>query len=120
MKKLKKSYSDTIALMQGKEADYIDFTENLMFLAQGIIDFEGESENIWYIGEGLEFTLDDLIVGAYWHYAEFHNGQNSIGYEALSVLGEIFSPNMSSLDEERSEFYVYELLEQLESKNRKG
>ena len=42
--------------------------------------------------------LMDLIVGAYWHYTEWHSGQWSKGYAALSALGRIYSPNMETVD----------------------
>ena len=39
------------------------------------------------------FEQTDLI-GAYWHYSEWHSGQYSKGYAALSALGQVYSPNM--------------------------
>jgi len=70
-------------------------------------------EFVWSIGEFGEFTLGDLITGAYWHYANWHAGQASKEYTALSALGGIFSPGMATGPEEKSgEFSAYELLEQ--------
>ena len=72
-----------------------------------------EPETDWSLGEYGEFTLDSLIVGAYWFYTDYHGGQNSKEYVALSELGSIFLPGMSCLDREAPEFDAYILLEQL-------
>ena len=57
--------------MMGNPEQYLDVTEQIILLADQIDSFEGEGEEIWYIGEGLEFGLTDFLVGAYWH---FQNG----------------------------------------------
>ena len=51
---------------------------------------------VWAIGEAGSCTVDSLIVGAYWHFTEWHSGQSSDGYRALSNLGDVFSPGMTS------------------------
>ena len=59
-------------------------------------------------------TLDSIVVGAFWHYSEWHGGQNDITYSALSQLGTIYSPGMTSGVEEGSgEESIYQQLEQL-------
>lgn len=93
--------------------DYDRLTDAITRLANVIKDTYTD-ENVWYIGEGGETTLDGLIVGAFWHYTEWHGGQNSKGYAALSALGEIFNPGMSSGPEtDSSESSTYESLEYL-------
>ena len=72
---------------------------------------EEECEEVdWYIGEVEAFCLDDLVVGAYWHFTEWHEGQDSASYQLLCQLGGVFDPGMSSCDEDNS---AYQLLNQL-------
>lgn len=79
--------------------DYSDITDSIIELAQAIESFEGDSTELWHIGECGLCCLDDLIIGAYWHFTEWHGGQSSRGYLALCALGAIFDPNMSTPDE---------------------
>ena len=65
-------------------------------LAQMIEECE-ESEEIWWI-ELNYGGLDDLIIGAYWHYSHWHDGQWSAGYAALSALGNVFSPGFGGVE----------------------
>jgi hypothetical protein len=95
--------------------DYNRITDTLITLANVICDSETE-ENIWWIGEGGYFSLSDLIVGAYWHYTEWHGGQSSKGYAALSALGQVFQPNMAMPDDEN---LAYQLLNQLAESDNK-
>jgi len=70
-------------------------------------------ENTWSLGECLECDLGSLIVGAYWALTEWHAGQSSPEYRALSILGEIFSPGTTSGPElESAESIAYELVSQ--------
>ena len=81
--------------------DYNRITDAIIALCNAIEhycdpnNFDHDSESIWYIGEGGNCCLSDLIIGAFWHYTEWHSEQWSKGYQALSVLGDIFSPGMS-------------------------
>ena len=85
----------------------IDVLSALTVLCECI---QGEDETAWDTGEGLECTLGDLIVGAYWALTECHGGQASPEYAALSMLGEIYTPNMAAGPEEyTSERLSYEL-----------
>jgi hypothetical protein len=74
--------------------DYPRITEALILLSNVIHDYPGDGEDLWYIENSL-CDLPELIIGAYWHYAEWHGGQASQGYAALCALGQIFSPGMS-------------------------
>jgi len=86
----------------------IQLSEALIELGNCI---KAEDETDWNMGEGNEATLDSLVVGAYWSLSEWHGGQASEEYAALSSLGSIFSPGMSSPpDEEDSEYSAYELI----------
>lgn len=95
--------------------DYNRITDTLITLANVLCDSDTD-ESIWYIGEGGYFSLDDLIVGAYWHYVEWHSGQSSKGYAAISALGQVYQPNMGSPDGEN---IVYQLLNELAGASRR-
>lgn len=88
----------------GPYKTYEDITQAIIEICSLIRD---EDEVDWaQEGEAL-FGLDDLIIGAYWHYANWHSGQASKGYEALSQIGTIFSPGMTQgPDPESMEQYV--------------
>lgn len=94
------------------DGEDIDLSEALIELANSIIHNEPESEGDWlYMGEGLECSCPDLITGAYWALTEWHGGQSSIEYQALSILGTIYNPNMASGPESDSgEQIAYEML----------
>ncbi len=92
--------------------DYGRITETITRLANMIMDSETSEDTWWLESNGI--NLSDFIVGAYWHYAEWHGGQSSQGYAALSALGQVFSPNMSCM--ESGESYVYELLDTMATK----
>jgi hypothetical protein len=93
--------------------DYDRTTDALILLAETVRDAPCDLE-LWYIGEDSSCNVSDLIVGAYWHYTDHHGGQWSKGYKALSRLGEIFNPNMYTLDEEATEGEVHKALATLE------
>jgi len=92
--------------------EYDRLTDAIIKLADTLNEVETD-ESIWYIGEFGACCLDDLIIGAYWHYTEWHGGQNSKGYAALCALGQIFEPNMSSVEEEN---LAYQALNELADK----
>jgi hypothetical protein len=99
------------AQMIGNPEQYLDVTEQLILLADQVESFEGEGEEIWYIGEFLDFGLTDLFVAAYWHFSEWHGGQASSGYRALSALGSVYTPNMSEPPtEDEPEHYPFQAL----------
>lgn len=94
--------------------DYEGFMNQIIELSNAVADYEGETESIWYLGEYGDYTLDALLVGAYWHFVEYHTGQFSLSYAALSAIGRVFNPGMTNGPEpESAELYVYETLNQL-------
>ena len=93
--------------------DYPRVTDAIMALSRAVSEYDADTDDIWYIGECSECCLADLIVGAYWHYTDRHGGQWSQGYAALCALGEVFTPNMSSLDTDSPEYEAYQALEAL-------
>jgi hypothetical protein len=86
---------------------YDRITDTIIGLANAV---HNDPEPDWYIGEGGEFCLDDLIIGAYWHFTEWHAGQYSKGYAALCALGQVFNPGMSTVEDENA---AYTLLNDL-------
>ena len=93
--------------------DYFRITECVIKLADYLAENE-TSEETWWIGEhGYLSGLSEVVVGAFWHYTEWHGGQSSIGYRALSALGRWYEPNMSSPEPEN---YTYQLLNDLAEK----
>ena len=85
----------------------IDLPAKLIELCDAI---KAEDDTDWSIGESTDASLDNLIVGAYWALSEWHGGQSSDTYAALCALGSIFSPGMTSLDEESPEYIPYEMI----------
>ena len=81
-----------------RKLDYDRLTDAIMVLSTAVHDYDGDTLDIWYIGEYGDCCLDDLIIGAYWHYTEYHAGQSSKSYAALCCLGQIFNPGMSSIE----------------------
>lgn len=93
------------------ENDYNGTIEAIRQLAVAV--HETDEDIDWSIGECSEFTLDSLIVGAYWFACHYYSGQWSELYSLQCTLGKVFSPNRSDLDPDSPEQYVYELLEGL-------
>jgi hypothetical protein len=102
-------YENTRAAMF--DGDYETATRLIILLAVQLT--EHETADVWWIGEHDEFDLASLVVGAYWHYTEWHQGQHSLEYRALSALGRIFSPGHTAGPEEGGELYAYEMLADL-------
>ena len=89
---------------------YAELTRAIIDLCE-LIQSEETDENTWTIGEFGNCDLGAFIVGAYWHYTEWHTGQRSESYSALCALGRIFSPGMASgPEEETAERDTYQLL----------
>lgn len=98
--------------------NYTQIQEKLIELCE-VLNETDIDESIWYIGEYTECTLDTLLVGAFWHFTEWHEGQDSLSYAVLSSLGSIYTPNYAALDKDNpSELGVYQCLE-LTAKNDK-
>jgi len=71
-------------------------------------------ENVWYIGEHRNCTLDQLIVGGYWFFVDYHGGQDSPEYRMQCILGRVYTPNCAGHPEpETAEADVYEAFERL-------
>ncbi len=79
----------------------IDLPEALLSLAVAVRDHETD-ESTWGLGEHTEVPLGDLIVAAYWTLSEWHAGQSSVEYQALSTMGQIYSPGCTNGPEPES------------------
>lgn len=95
--------------------DYARITDTLIKLANVLADSDTD-ESTWWIGESGYFNLSDLIEGAYWHYTEWHGGESSKGYAALSALDQVFQPNMEMPDDENP---VYQSLNEIAESDNK-
>lgn len=83
---------------------YDRITSAIVDLSDLVNHYDGETMDIWGIGEFGTCCLSDFIVGAYWHYTEWHGGQYSESYVALCALGRVFSPGMSGPEEENEAY----------------
>jgi len=92
------------------DMDYDRVTDAVINLANAVDTYDGDYDDIWYIGEGGECCLSDFIEGAYWHYTEWHGGQWSKGYAALSALGQVFNPGMSGIEKENPAYFWLETM----------
>jgi len=95
--------------------DYTRTVEAIERLAYLVTATETD-ETVWYLGE-FGYPLDSIIVGAYWHFTEWHSGQWSDGYRVLSALGGIFTPGMCAAGPEpdSAEQLVYQDLDSMAS-----
>ncbi len=90
-------FSSSLFRLNGER---IDLCSELIALVNAI-KAEPDDDDSWlYYGEGGECSLCDFIPGAYWALTELHAGQFSDSYRAMCALGRIFSPGMSSLDDD--------------------
>jgi len=93
---------------------YDRLTDGIIKLAEMVQETETGEFTLTDIGEYTECCLSELIVGAFRHYSQWHGGQTSKGYKALSELSGIYSPGMESEPEpesgEYSGFYMLNIL----------
>lgn len=102
LKNIQRLYSvayNTIATINGR-LSYERVTDCIIKLANLVAETETPEFFLQETGEFKEFALDSLLIGAYWHYEQWHNGQSSRGYRALSAIGRIYSPGMESEPEQ--------------------
>ena len=109
IKRLYRAIDASVFCTTGK-LDYDRVTDAVIKLADVVDTYEGDYDDIWYIGEYGACTLSDFIVGAYWHYTEWHAGQWSKGYAALSALGQVFNPGMSMPEEDNPAYFWLETM----------
>lgn len=94
--------------------DYQRTLEAISKLSDLVHEFDGDTSDLWAIGEHTEASLDSLLVGAYWFCRDYHNGQWSDEYRLLCNIGRYFSPGCTNGPEtDSSERDVYLALEQL-------
>ena len=89
---------------------YDRITEGITLLANMVHEYSEDFEDIAYIENNHQCEyLMDFIVGAYWHYTEWHGGQWSPEYRALCALGQIFDPGMTMPESENETYQSLEL-----------
>ncbi len=94
---------------------YGRLTAALTALANAVHAYSGDSDDMWSLGEYGEAALTDMLPGAYWHFAEWHNGQWSDEYAALSALGMVYKPGMEEGEVDNATFLALETLVNLEN-----
>lgn len=94
--------------------DYPRTIEAITRLADVIVETDTD-EAVWHLGECLDATLGDILIGAYW-FCEANSGdQWSAEYLCSCALGRIVTPGQGETgpDPESNAQYVYESLEAL-------
>ena len=93
--------------------DYDQLTESIIALSDAVLSTDTD-EFVWGTENDTgEWSLMSVIVGAYWHYSEWHNGQYHKTYAALCILGQIFSPGCESGPDSLDETEFYEHMNEL-------
>ena len=93
-----KAYRATLAILQYGEKG--DLLASLRTLVGECMATDVDTEDWCCIGECEAYSVDSLIVGAYWALSEWHGGQASDSYATLCALGGIFHPGMTDGPEE--------------------
>jgi|SRR5690606_6037330 len=102
---------------QESELSYYQAVEAIRELA---VSVKTDEETEWELGEFEEATLDNLLIGSYWFFVDYHGGQESPEYIAQSAISQVYKPGMSSGPEpETSKVDVYEAWEALFESYRK-
>ena len=100
---------------------YPELINQIVTLTRAIERYEGdgfENFDLWSIGEYSHCSLDNFLAGAFWHFTEWHSGQDSDSYVALSCLGVIYNPGMTDgVEPESSEYDAYKALESMAEKS---
>ena len=112
-----KTISDSIFNTDAPLA-YDDLHHKIIELVDLIKEVDDEDTDLlWSVGEYDACNISDFIVGAYWHYADWHEGQTSETYLALCALGSVYSPGLTTIEsEEGAARECYELMGELASK----
>jgi len=84
------------------ELGYARTLEAIERLATEVADYEGETD--WSIGEGLECSLDTLLIGAQRYCVEYHGGMWSDEYRVQCIISGF---STCDIEREGSEFDVY-------------
>ena len=102
IERLVRVIENSVFMTTGK-LDYPRITDAIIKLSDLVNDYDGDSDDLWNIDTNC-ISIADLIVGAYWHFLEWHSGQVSIGYRAFCALDRIYTPNMEQPDTENELF----------------
>jgi hypothetical protein len=75
---------------------YSALAEKFIELCELIENLPDDNDNWYYIGDDCYENIVYNLVGAFWHYMQWHAGQNSIEYRAYCALNSIYTPNMET------------------------
>ncbi len=95
--------------------DYTSTLKAIAMLADGVRDYSGSSEDIWYM-ETLHYCyIGDILVGAYWHSVDWQSADQTDLMKMQASVGNVYTPSMadSGPEPETYEYDVYEGLETL-------
>lgn len=88
--------------------------EALTRLATAVLDHRGDSCKLWMVGADSNAAVDSLLIGAYYHAADYHGGQSCPVYVLLCQIGQIYTPGYSERDDlDEAERMVVDALEAL-------
>ncbi len=92
---------------------YSRVTEAITKLAYLVEDFWPDTceADLWGIGEQGSCCLDELIIGAFWHYTDWHSGQRRDTYIAYCALAQIFSPGMTCCDADNEAYQALSVMD---------
>ena len=92
--------------------DYMRTLEAITMLSDGVLEYTGDSENLWYM-ETLHYCdIGSILVGAYWHSIDWQSPNEGTLMKMQISLGRLYTPNMvSGLEPESCEHDVYDSLE---------
>ena len=87
--------SSIIVLLWDSSQEYEWVTKSITSLALDLREGGPDTEELWsesttHPSYG-EYTLADLIVGAYWHYADYHGGQDRRGTGSIGTQPDLFA-----------------------------
>jgi len=90
--------------------NYNRITDAIIKLSNLVHEYPGDSDDIWHLSNNCLEGVADIIIGAYWHYADWHSGQWSHEYAALYALSQVFEPGMSSIEFDNETYKALETI----------
>ena len=91
---------------------YTQVTNATLKLATMLADYKGETEFLWGKIAWMD-SLDEIIIGAFWHYTHSHSGQDSVSYATYCQLNRVYSPGCGGDEEENNTCQGFDRLQQV-------
>lgn len=101
------SVIDSALHCSNSSLDYDRTIDAIILLADSIADYDDDNEAFCY-------EIAELITGAYWHFTEWHSGQESKSYLALCALGRIFEPGMTAPEVDNQDYQALNAMAEIE------